>query len=193
MIEKCKHCKALFWANENLRNNCCHGGKVKLPKLTKYNKKLKKLLFDRKFRELIRYYNSEYSFVTFVTKDLDHNNEKGIYNLKIQGQVFHITPTTIESKENEKRCCGQMYLYDDLSLLNERLKKNTVFIESHINELNQIMKNNPYTIKYKHLHELTKDTEIPEYYLIFTKKSNTNQNVYNEPRTAECAAIILSN
>ena len=71
-------CKALYWKNEKLRNNCCHGGKVKLPKLSKYNENLKDLLLDRKFRDLIRYYNSEYSFVTFVTKDLDHNNEKGI-------------------------------------------------------------------------------------------------------------------
>ena len=78
MTEECKHCKALYWKNEKLRNNCYHGGKVKLPKLSKYNENLKDLLLDRKFRDLIRYYNSEYSFVTFVTKDLDHNNEKGI-------------------------------------------------------------------------------------------------------------------
>ena len=55
------------------------------------------------------------------------------------------------------------------------------------------MKKNPQTLKYKKLHELSVYDSLPEYYLYFTKSLKLNQNVYNEPRTAECAALIVCN
>ena len=46
--------------------------------------------------------------------------------------------------------------------------------------------------KYKNLHQLTKNEELSEYFLYFTRNINLNKNRYNAPSTAECAALIVS-
>lgn len=47
-------------------------------------------------------------------------------------------------------------------------------------------------MKYRHLYELSKDKNLPEYNLFFVKNVKLNEKTYNEPRTAECAALIVS-
>ena len=61
-----------------------------------------------------------------------------------------------------------------------------------VNGLNRILNDNPYAKKYKHLYELSKNTQVPQYKLYFVRNLKLNQNVYNEPKTAECAALIIS-
>ena len=46
--------------------------------------------------------------------------------------------------------------------------------------------------KYKYLHQLTKNEELCENCLYFTRNINLNKNRYNAPSTAECAALIVS-
>ena len=72
---------------------------------------------------MIRYYNNLFCFATFAA-NVRHVQQKAIYNLKIQGQVCHITPNTIISPSNEEPTCGQLYIYDDITSIEKRLKTN---------------------------------------------------------------------
>lgn len=83
--------------------------------MSDYPNDFRTLLYDdRKFRELIRYYNNVFSFATFKA-NIVNNVGSGIYNLKIHGQVCHISSNSIESIDPSQK--GQIYLYDDLKLL----------------------------------------------------------------------------
>ena len=52
------------------------------------------------FRILIRYYNNLFSFATF-SANVKCENQKAIYNLKIQGQVCHKTPNNLIPTNDE--------------------------------------------------------------------------------------------
>lgn len=99
MNYKCIYCGAMFWSIEFSKKSCCHGGKVVISPLKDYDKELKDLLLHNKiFRQLIRYYNTSFSFATFHAKTVSHS-QNGVYNLKIQGQVYHSTPNTVLVKK----------------------------------------------------------------------------------------------
>lgn len=103
--------------------NCCQRGKVILSPLNTYDKELKSiLLHDKLFRSLIRYYNNLFCFATFST-NVQHQKIKAIYNLKIQGQVCHVTPRTL-SNNTDNPICSQLYIYDNVTAIEKRLKSN---------------------------------------------------------------------
>lgn len=106
---KCKFCGALYWNSEYSKKICCMEGKIKLPPLSEYDERLKNLLYDRNFRNLIRYYNSAFAFVTFQAAFETLNS--GPFNLKIHGEVYHNSPSSILPKYNQTPSCGQIYIY----------------------------------------------------------------------------------
>lgn len=132
MTYKCKFCSALYWRAETRKNRCCNKGRICLPPLSKYNETLRKLLFDNSFRLLIRYYNNLFSFATF-SANVQNEKKKAIYNLKIQGQISHITPTNILNNYNNKPICGQLYIYDDDTATKKRLESCSNVNEQHLN------------------------------------------------------------
>lgn len=183
---------SFFWDVEFSKKSC-HFGKVKLPPLGIYDESLKKLLlFDRKFRQLIRYYNNCFSFASFNANVVDVF-KRGIYDLKIQGQVCHITPNSIYTKKGEIPHSGQIYIFDDYKAIEQRLKENNNLCKKHVEIISKVLsKINPYVKKYKNLYELSKNKALPEYYLYFIRNINLNKHRYNVPSTAECAALIVS-
>ena len=97
----CEFCSAVYWKEEKNKSICCSKGKIVLSPLSTYNKTLENhLMYDNKFRTLIRYYNNLFCFATF-SANVKYENKKAIYNLKIQGQVCHITPNTLLPKKKE--------------------------------------------------------------------------------------------
>ena len=68
----CSNCSAIFWKTEFSKKSC-HYGKVILPPLSEYNEDLKKLLYDKNFKELIRYYNNKYSLASFNATVIENN------------------------------------------------------------------------------------------------------------------------
>lgn len=110
---KCEFCGAVYWKEERQKSNCCQKGKVTLSPLSDYNKKLKTLLLhDKTYRQLIRYYNNIFSFATFRA-NVSNEKQKAVYNLKIQGQICHLTPTCLIPNKNEEPVNCQLYIYDD--------------------------------------------------------------------------------
>ena len=83
--------------------------------MSDYSLTLKNLLFnDRKFMELIRYYNQKISFASFTAKFVDQFR-KGFYNLKIQVQVCHTISNCIDFDNSHLE--GKIYLYDNQELI----------------------------------------------------------------------------
>ena len=92
--------------------------------------------------------------------------------MKIQGQVCYVTPNSIYAIKGK-----------------QRLKDNCQHMEIISNVSNNI---NPYAKIYKNLHQLTKNKELSEYCLYFTRNINLNKSRYNSLSTAECAALTVS-
>ena len=121
----CPRCSAFFWHVEFSKKSCCYFGKVKLSPLTDYDKKMKNLLLcDLNYRQLTWYYNNRFSFASFSANVLNEH-KKGIYNLKIQGQVCHVAPNSIYARKDETPYGGQIYIYDDYKATKQRLKDNS--------------------------------------------------------------------
>ena len=80
------------------------------------------------------------------TKSNDHesseknkNKVNERYNLKIQGQVCHMTPNSLIPSNNEEPICGQLYIYDDVISIEKRQKANEKLIEEHLCRLTNIL------------------------------------------------------
>ena len=116
----CSHCLVFFGHVEFSKKSCCHFGKVKLSPLTDYDKKMKNLLlYDLHYRQLIRYYNNRFSFASFSANVLNEH-KKGTYNLKIQDQVCHVTPSSIYARKGETPYGVPIYIYDDYKATEQR-------------------------------------------------------------------------
>ena len=178
MSYTCKFCSAVFWKEDRMKSNCCHNGTIYISPLSPYNENLKDLLLhDIHFRLLIRYYNNLFCFATFCA-NVKNENQKAIYNLKIQGQVCHITPNTLLPLHKEEPICGQLYIYDDITSVEKRLKSNEKLTKEHLEILTNILNKNPYAVNFKSLYQLSNVQNLPNYKLYFTRKTNKQQHRY---------------
>lgn len=190
----CEYCSATYWKEEKYKTKCCHKGTIKIPPLTSYPHQLKNLLWsDDQFRKNIRYYNNLFSFASFDARTIQNTNKKGIYNLKIQGTVYHNTPTTLIPKQGQNPHYGQFYIYDVSDVVQMRADSSSNVTKNYVELLTkQINKQNPYAKRYKSLYEIYKNDENTNYRLTFLRKNGIHKYCYNEPVTGECAAIIVS-
>ena len=139
--------------------------------------------------ELIRYYNQKSSFVSFNANFVDQF-KRGIYNLKIQGQVCHTIFNSLNGK-NEKLDIGRkIFLYDNQEIIHLLITENPKIIENYVQITQVLRKLNPYASKYKQLYEISE--QMQEYKLYFLRNANKSPKTYNKPLTAECAALIES-
>lgn len=141
---------------------------------------------------MIRCYNSRFTLATSIANVNEF--KRGVYNLKIQGQVCHITPRSVYPKKDDTQYCGQIYIYDDYKVMGERLKENKHLFQEHIKMISTIINNiNPYAKKTtKNSFELTEDKSMPQYNLYFVRNIGLNKHCYDVPTTAGCAALIAS-
>ena len=74
------------------------------------------------------------------------NIKKEIYNLKIQGQVCHVTPNSIYARKGETPYGGQIYIHDDYKATKQRLKDR--LSKQHTEIISNVLNNiNPYAKK----------------------------------------------
>ncbi|OXU16454.1 hypothetical protein TSAR_006687 [Trichomalopsis sarcophagae] len=146
---------------------------------------------ELKFKVSLKYLT--YSFASFMSNEIEQKG-KSIYNIKIQGQICHVTPNTLKPDIHKTPKHSQFYIYDDQSAVEKRLNTNNnkKLIQSHIETLTKILKNNPIAKNYKHLHQIANIQNLPNYKMIFLLKNGQQKHVYNKPLTAECGAIIVS-
>lgn len=105
---ECRHCHAIFWRQERIKsdssfrdgrivyNNCCKGGKIRIPPFPERPEPLLSLAkFDgnaesKKFMKNIRQYNCLFAFTSMGANiDRSINDGRGPPVFKINGQVHH--------------------------------------------------------------------------------------------------------
>lgn len=168
----CTQCSALHFSNEGGRvsNSCCHKGKVMLHPLYEYPPEMKELIsgtttIGKEFRKNIRSYNSAFAFATF-NANVQNFSSNGPYMLKIQGQVYHTTSSSLRSTNDPRN--GQIYIYDVKDAIDFRLKTDNTH-RSIVEIIEKVMqKNNSYSKQYKTLNETyLQCKEAKDYHLKF--------------------------
>ncbi|CAB0043022.1 unnamed protein product, partial [Trichogramma brassicae] len=120
-------------------------------------------------------------------------SEKGLYNLKIQGQVCHSTPSKLYTEKGEIPKNGQIYIYDDWQATEIRLQNHKNLVENNIKEITKILnKVNPYSKKYKNFGlGLSKGhiTSSRNHYVILT--FDRNDHVIDRSKSRDHHLIII--
>ena len=128
--------------------------------------------------ELIKYFNHKFSFASFNANFVDQV-KRGIYNLKIQGQLCDTIFNKLDSQNDNSTIRGKMYLYDQ-EMIHFLIQDNPKLIEKHILTISTLLRAiNPYVFKYKQLYKFCDN--IPEYKLYFLRTVNRNPKTYNKP------------
>ncbi|WVZ94970.1 hypothetical protein U9M48_040790, partial [Paspalum notatum var. saurae] len=136
---KCQHCGAIFWLRERVRsdssvrdgrvvyNNCCKGGKVRIPPFRPRPQPLASLArYDgdarsNKFMKNIRQYNCLFAFTSMGAKiDRSMNDGRGPPVFKISGQVHHRIGSLLPSDGSPPKFI-QLYIYDTANEVRNRL------------------------------------------------------------------------
>ena len=85
----CNHCNAYFWNNEN-KNTCCSGGKVKLPRLPPIPEQIQ-LLFDvngSHFLKNARAYNNLFALASLgCGQEIKHQGFSPTFT--VRGKIYH--------------------------------------------------------------------------------------------------------
>ncbi|WVZ78244.1 LOW QUALITY PROTEIN: hypothetical protein U9M48_025987 [Paspalum notatum var. saurae] len=136
---RCQHCGAMFWLRERVRsdssvrdarviyNNCCKGGKVRIPPFRPRPEPLGSLARfhgdarSNKFMKNIRQYNCLFAFTSMGAKiDRSMNDGRGPPVFKISGQVHHRIGSLLPNHGTPPKFI-QLYIYDTANEVRNRL------------------------------------------------------------------------
>ena len=97
------------------------------------------------FRTYIRTYNNHFAFTSLgVTSDINFNKrDKGIYNFRVQGQVYHFANDLCPQGKRDKNL--QLYFHDTNSEIENRLLVTPRMSKLQNEKCIDYLKPNPYT------------------------------------------------
>ncbi|KAK9666569.1 hypothetical protein RND81_14G194600 [Saponaria officinalis] len=188
--KQCPDYGALKFAFESL--HFCYGnGQIKLPE-NEYPPELAHLFTSKEeyaihFRKYACLYNNLFAFSS-IGGNFDVNTKKGIYVLKLHGQIYHNVPSLIPSDAQHRYL--QLYFYDGQHEAENRL---ACFPELHKNVIDILMhitQTNPYAKFFRTLKELEINEETK---IIINRNTVLDQRVYNAPASDEVAVIWSKN
>ncbi|XP_021759606.1 uncharacterized protein LOC110724492 [Chenopodium quinoa] len=135
------------------------------------------------FRTYSRLYNNLFAFSS-IGGSMDGDIHKGIYALKVHGQIYHNIPDLLP--DNEPPQYLQLYFYDAMFEAENRHRLFPNLRPSITSLIMAIMLLNPYARFFKSLREteVTEETEIR-----LNKHPVLDQRVYNAPTSEEVAVI----
>ncbi|XP_022894082.1 uncharacterized protein LOC111408566 [Olea europaea var. sylvestris] len=185
----CKHCGAHKLYRET-KGFCCSNGKVKLFMLDSsdelYTLFTSKEPVSIEFKKYARSYNNHFVFTSFGVK-YDKEQFKAykcIYIFRIQGQVYHYVNQLMP--DNNTPCYIQLYFYDTVNELENRMKTSEHLVESILFLLIEILKVNPYS---KFFRSLSNRTDLHEHKIQIRCHVGLDQRVFNTLSTSQVAAI----
>ncbi|XP_021953640.1 uncharacterized protein LOC110850511 [Folsomia candida] len=206
MNVSCEFCNAINFLQERPVDKkftvCCNKGKLRIPNFEKNEKLLTGKDPDSKnFMDNIRSYNSAFAFASVGAK-IASPPGYGPYCFRIHGQIYH-RAGTLHPEEGEPRVYAQLYILDPDEANNRRLNEpaNSACRNHVMANLLDIMKDNPFAMAYKMLHEFEKDENaraireghaVSEATMAIVQDRNLDQRRYNAQACNE-VAIIFSN
>ena len=133
----CIDCGALMfpWETSKKRgdnssfSHCCYYGMIKLDSFKDPPTQLRALFLDQgkkgqQFRANIRMYNG---MISMASKNItgvmtDFGNTRGPNIFKMSGQMYHLTPSHIFPDANQEPKFSQIYVYDEINEISNRIK-----------------------------------------------------------------------
>lgn len=197
----CQHCHATRFYLEP-EGFCCRKGQISLVPISTPPELWHLYTSDSieadEFRTYIRTYNSSFAFTSFGVKKYDKKlcqRDKGIYTLRIQGQVYHYINELEPSSNNldpssNKLSHLQLYFYDSDHEVENRLRFSEKLRASIVKKLIHILEPNPYAIFFRSLSNIN---ELDTHRIIIRCDSGLDQRVYNLPSVSQVAAIWIDN
>ncbi|ELP93655.1 hypothetical protein EIN_005160 [Entamoeba invadens IP1] len=205
---KCSFCGAFHFKAEKSKNGsfrqCCHYGKVLLPKLLDIPKEkqyeMESLLNElynvnnvhyKSFKTNIRAINSSLSFVSFGA---NIKRFTGVANFTVEGQVYH--SISVINTEDDKRAFVQYYIIDSELANTERLEdKHNKTIDPFVIESldREIRKVNPIAKSFIVMGDIIKtqpkDTKVT---LEFVRDKSKDERRFNTPTSNEIAIVFIN-
>lgn len=200
----CEYCNAYFWYAERLKghdscgktkyNQCCKGGRVRLPTPREPPTLIRRLFTMRHFMDNIRAYNQMFAMTSFGAKvDDSINNGNGPFVFKVAGQISHRMGSLCPLEDNNPRFL-QMYIYDTENEIENRLRHfrkdkredlNPEIVQQLICLLNE---HNDLVRLFRTARDICLNEEAPEFYIRLY--NNGNQQCYNSPTAGTLGAIV---
>ncbi|KAH9621045.1 hypothetical protein KSS87_018778 [Heliosperma pusillum] len=120
--------------------------------------------------------------------NIDAQTKKGIYVLKLHGQIYHHVPDLLPSPENPRYL--QLYIYDGQHEAEHRANCFLKIRQDVIDILMELTILNPYARFFRSLQELDiqEDTQI-----VLNKSTTKDQRVYNAPTSDKVVVIWTEN
>lgn len=148
-IPNCKFCSEKKFQYES-PGFCCATGTIKLHS-HQMPTRLRNLYLGNTaecvhFRTYIRTYNNLFAFTSLgvnYDKDLARRN-RGIYTFRVQGQMYHMIDDLYPGDKKPRNL--QLYFYDNNNEMPNRMACSDKINESLVQELINILKDNPYSM-----------------------------------------------
>ncbi|XP_027077088.2 uncharacterized protein [Coffea arabica] len=174
---------------------CCSAGEIHLAE-TQMPEKLVQLYKAntpeaREFQLCIRSYNNMFAFTSLgvhYDKNFSRRNN-GIYTFRVQGQIYHFINPLVPS-EGERATNLQLYFYDTQHEIANRMAISSKFRESIIQQLKDILHDNPYSTFIRSLVDLH---DLEDHKIFLKSDPGLDQRVYNLPAVSQVAAMWNEN
>ncbi|RZB86134.1 hypothetical protein D0Y65_026271 [Glycine soja] len=209
-IWTCQECGAQMWYGERINKDkkslnprfslCCDDGKIQLPILEKPPDILKELLFgnsrqSKNFQTYIRSYNLMFAFTSPGAKiDRTLNTGKGPPSFRIQGQNHHLIGSLLPMPQNSPKF-AQLYIYDTENEVQNRLAHNSnkdSMEEEIVVKIKQMFDHeNMYAQTFRMTRDKFCDSSVCDLKLKLICDKQTDGRIYNLPKVAEVAALIV--
>jgi hypothetical protein len=184
----CTLCDAWLFQEEG-KNICCGGGKVRLRPLTPPNDTIKSLFngdnsISRRFLKDIRSYNSKFAFTSLGTKNVDVPG-RGPPTFKINGRMHHFIGTILPPPDTTA-VFAQIYINDEEEQASIRLEGSALdsrIIRSWGKIVNQ---NNPYAQRF---HQMGASSD-PSRSFVLKERIGDDRRRYNAPTVSEIAVLM---
>ncbi|AQK99644.1 Retrotransposon-like protein [Zea mays] len=212
---QCTHCSALFWYNERIGsssgnrsivyNNCCKGGKVRLPPYSPRPEPLLSLArFDgdsisKSFMQNIRQYNCLFAFTSMGAHiDRSVNDGHGPPIFKICGQVHHRIGSLLPVNDQPPKFL-QLYVYDTAHEVNNRINSlsaadgpTSSIRQDIVQELLKMLdEHNPFAKKFRLASERLNEHTNEEFIIRIIGAREGDPVQYNMPTTDDLAMLVI--
>jgi hypothetical protein len=212
---QCIHCSALFWYNERIRssvgtrsviyNNCCKGGKVRIPAYRPRPEPLLSLArFDgdvvsKTFMQNIRQYNCLFAFTSMGAHiDRSLNDGRGPPVFKVCGQIHHRIGSLLPMTDQPPKFL-QLYVYDTSHEVNNRIRSlssddapDSPIQPQIVHELLQMLDtHNPFAKKFRIAKERLTEHADEEFIIRIIGAKEGDPVQYDMPTTDDLAMLLI--
>ena len=189
----CNHCNAYFWNNEN-KNTCCSGGKVKLPRLPPIPEQIQ-LLFDvngSHFLKNARAYNNLFALASLgCGQEIKHQGFSPTFT--VRGKIYHRIGSLLP-QDGESPKFAQLYFHDTDHEIGNRMEIMSSLDQQTVEIIQDTLHDcNPYICSLKsglELMRISPDVKLVLHADERRRPSDAHARTYNLPTASEVGVLL---